>query len=99
VEVKNKEIAIKKEELMDIRNWIDQEADKIIDKEQLEKELDELVSKHNQEQAVIKKERAIAIDKLRKEMLFNIRNVKMQMLSMNEEQLQGTTKLTVKQNF
>ena len=45
---------------------------------------------------VIKKERAAAIDKLRKEMLMNIRNVKIQMLTMNEDQLQGTTKLTVK---
>jgi hypothetical protein len=44
----------------------------------------------------IKKERALAIDKLRKEMLMKIRNVKNQMLSMNEDQLQGTTKLTVK---
>jgi len=47
----------------------------------------------------IKKERALAIDKLRKEMLMKIRNVKNQMLSMNEDQLQGTTKLTVKQNL
>lgn len=34
---------------------------------------------------VIKKERAAAIDKLRKEMLMNIRNVKIQMLTMNED--------------
>lgn len=47
----------------------------------------------------IKKEKGIAIDKLRKEMLQNIRAVKNQMLSMNEEQLQGTTKMTVKQNI
>jgi len=32
-------------------------------------------------------------------MLISIRNVKIQMLSMNEDQLQGTTKLTVKQNI
>lgn len=46
----------------------------------------------------IKKERSVAIDKLRKEMLMNIRNVKTEMLTMNEEQLQGTTKMTVNQN-
>jgi len=32
-------------------------------------------------------------------MLMNIRNVKIKMLSMNEDELQGTTKLTVKQNI
>ena len=32
-------------------------------------------------------------------MLVSIRNVKIQMLTMNEDQLQGTTKLTVKQNI
>ena len=32
-------------------------------------------------------------------MLFSIRDVKIQMLSMNEENLKGTTKLTKKQNI
>jgi hypothetical protein len=45
-------------------------------KEQLELELEKLCNKHSGELENIKKERAIAIDKLRKEMLFNIRNVK-----------------------
>ena len=51
----------------------------------LEKELDEGREKHRQDLATIKKERAAAIDKLRKEMLMNIRNVKIQMLTMNED--------------
>jgi len=34
------------------------------------------LNKHSNEQAEIKKDRGIAIDKLRKEMLYNIRNVK-----------------------
>ena len=53
---------------------------------------------HNAELADIKEKRTKEINELRKEMLFNIRNVKGQMLNMNEEQLQGTTKLTAKQN-
>ena len=64
-----------------------------------DKKLEEAREKHRGELENIKKERGIAIDKLRKEMLFNIRNVKVQMHSMNEDQLQGTTKLTVKQNI
>lgn len=47
----------------------------------------------------IKREKGIEIDKLRKEMLQKIRAVKNHMLSMNEEQLQGTTKMTVRQNI
>lgn len=47
----------------------------------------------------VKKERQAEIYKLRKEMLFSIRDVKIQMLSMNEENLKGTTKLTKKQNI
>jgi len=35
----------------------------------------------------IKKERVAAIDKLRKEMLMNIRKVKVEMLNMNENNL------------
>jgi hypothetical protein len=38
------------------------------------------------------------IEKLRKEMLLQIRAVKVNMLNLNEEQLVGTTKLTVIQN-
>jgi len=37
----------------------------------------------------------IVIDNLRKEMLLKIRAVKIKMLNMNEDQLVGTTKLTV----
>ena len=40
---------------------------------------------HNAELADIKEKRTKEINELRKEMLFNIRNVKGQMLNMNEE--------------
>jgi len=49
----------------------------------LENELDVGRERHEDNLGIIKKERAAAIDKLRKEMLMNIRNVKMQMLDMN----------------
>ena len=46
----------------------------------------------------IEHEKVIQIDNLRKEMLLQIRAVKIKMLNMNEDQLVGTTKLTVIQN-
>lgn len=46
----------------------------------------------------IEHDKVIQIDNLRKEMLMQIREVKIQMLNMNEDQLVGTTKLTVIQN-
>lgn len=46
----------------------------------------------------IEQEKVIQIDNLRKEMLLQIRAVKIKMLNMNEDQLVGTTKLTVIQN-
>ena len=91
-----KEISKRNEMLEDVQNWLKHEMQKTDERDQL-KELQEAgVRKHQAEMDNIKKERALAIDKLRKEMLMKIRNVKNQMLSMNEDQLQGTTKLTVK---
>ena len=46
----------------------------------------------------IEKDKIHQIDNLRKEMLLQIRNVKVKMLNMNEDQLVGTTRLTVSQN-
>lgn len=46
----------------------------------------------------IEKDKIHLIDNLRKEMLLQIRAVKVKMLNMNEDQLVGTTKLTVIQN-
>ena len=80
-------IELKQEQIDDIRYWLEHETEKTTEKETLEKELEDLESKHRHDVATIKKERAQAIDKLRKEMLMNIRNVKIQMLSMNEDQL------------
>ena len=41
--------------------------------------------RHKENLKIIQKERSLAIDELRKEMLVSIRNVKIQMLSMNED--------------
>lgn len=98
VENKKQEIAALDENYEDITNWLLIEADKEFERQTLQNTFNGIIHKHQQEMDNIKRERGIAIDKLRKEMLQNIRNVKTQMLTMNEEQLQGTTKMTVKQN-
>ena len=49
--------------------------------------------------AGIEKDRIKQIDKLRKDMLMQIRTVRMKNSVTNEDQLQGTTKLTVIQNM
>ena len=43
----------------------------------------------------IEHDKIVQIDKLRKDMLLQIRAVKVKMLNMNEDPLVGTTKLTV----
>ena len=96
VEDMQRQISVQESRLEDIVNWLDQETDKRIQREQMKENLQVLFEKHDIEIDQIKKEKAITIDKLRKEMLQNIRTVKNQMLSMNEEQLQGTTKMTVR---
>ena len=53
---------------------------------------------HEDQKQKIKDEKIKRIDDLRKEMLLEIRQVKIKMLNMNEDQLVGTTKLTVIQN-
>jgi hypothetical protein len=88
-----------REEIGDVSNWMEHESAKLFEKGMLETELEEGRLKHKQNLNEIKRERAAAIEKLRKEMLLNIRNVKIKMLSMNEDELEGTTKLTVRQNI
>jgi hypothetical protein len=99
VEHKNQEIAEWQENVDDITNWLMQENEKVNLRNSQRTDLETIESKHKREMATIKRERGVAVDKLRKEMLFNIRNIKGQMLNMNDEQLQGTTKLTVLQNI
>jgi len=60
----------------------------------LEKEKKE----HAEELAEKEEEKHQAIEKLRKDMLFQIKNTKAQLLSLNDAELQNTTKLTIQQN-
>lgn len=64
------------ERLEDINNWLELETEKAKQRHGLRNDLDRLQSKHANEMAGIRKEKGIAIDKLRKEMLQNIRAVK-----------------------
>ena len=73
---KEREIAERREELEDVKNWFLHSKEFEKQKKDLETELEDAIDKHRGELENIKKERGIAIDKLRKEMLFNIRNVK-----------------------
>ena len=87
VDSKNKHIEEMKLELADVRSWLKYESTRNEEKSELEEELEAGRAKKRAELALIKKERAGAIEKLRKEMLMNIRNVKIKMLSMNEDEL------------
>ena len=84
-EKKNQTIYDKRAMLEDIEGWMEQKDDKLFELSALEQDLEIGREKHEENLLIIKKERATAIDKLRKEMLMNIRNVKMQMLDMNQD--------------
>lgn len=71
------------------------EQENLADKQ---RELRKLIEHHKQTQEEIKQDKIRQIDELRKQMLMQIRAVKIKMLNMNEDQLVGTTKLTVIQN-
>lgn len=79
--------------------WLKHRSEKEKEKAELEQRLATSEEAHLDNLKTVKKERQAEIYKLRKEMLFSIRDVKIQMLSMNEENLKGTTKLTKKQNI
>ena len=64
----------------------------------LKNELKKLIEHHEKTKEEINEDKVVQIDNLRKQMLLQIRAVKIKMLNMNEDQLVGTTKLTVIQN-
>ena len=63
--------------------------------ENLKAELKSLIAHHEKTKEEINEDKVVQIDNLRKQMLLQIRAVKIKMLNMNEDQLVGTTKLTV----
>ena len=67
-------------------------------KTDLEKEKKQNEEEHEEELAEKEEEKHQAIEKLRKDMLFQIKETKAQLLSLNDAELQNTTKLTIQQN-
>ena len=65
-----------REKLDDIKDWLKVKEQKEEEKNKLEAELDQQRADFDFDFATVAKEKAAAIDKLRKEMLMNIRNVK-----------------------
>ena len=70
-----------KEKLDDIEKWMETKGFKTEQRDNLDNALKLEEQKHQDNLLNIKKEKAAEIDKLRKEMLVNIRKVKIDMLS------------------
>ena len=63
-------------------------------KESLEKETKDKLAQINEKE----RDKIQATEKLRKEMLYKIKETKANLLALNDEQLQTTTRLTILQN-
>ena len=95
IQYKKEEIAKKDAEIKELNEFKEQ-RDAILEKKNLWQQ--NVMSQKDAHQAIldsIEKDKIKQIDDLRKEMLLQIRAVKVKMLNMNEDQLVGTTKLTV----
>ena len=64
----------------------------------LERKLEEEVKMKNAQINEKEREKIQATEKLRKEMLYKIKETKANLLALNDEQLQTTTRLTILQN-
>ena len=98
IQEKKELIAVKDAEIKELNEFKEQ-RDAILEKKNLWQQ--NVRSQKVAHQAIldsIEKDKIKQIDDLRKEMLLQIRAVKVKMLNMNEDQLVGTTKLTVIQN-
>lgn len=77
----------------------EQERDRLNqDRENLEIQLDTEKKNKLKEVNDKERERIQATEKLRKEMLYKIKETKANLLALNDEQLQTTTRLTILQN-
>ena len=100
-----KELVQRKEEIetlrVEVNELLDFRSTQFI-KEQKIKTMKEYLEfgrmKHNLELTTIEKEKFEDIERMRKDMLVKIKEVKTAMLSLNEDKLHGTTRLTIKQN-
>ena len=87
----NKNLARKCE----LTQFISQRDEHIATRDFWRSRLEQDKRRHEETIDTIERDKIIQIDNLRKEMLLRIRAVKVKMLNMNEDQLRGTTKLTV----
>ena len=95
IQDKKEQIAVKDAEIKELNEFKEQ-REAILEKKNLWQQ--NVRSQKDAHQAIldsIEKDKIKQIDDLRKEMLLQIRAVKVKMLNMNEDQLVGTTKLTV----
>lgn len=95
-------LAEKQERILQIRYKIEELREFEKKSDEFKKERDSWIEKRDNQRKhhqkviqQIEEDKVIQIDNLRKEMLLQIRAVKIKMLNMNEDQLIGTTKLTV----
>lgn len=86
------------EDMEDLTVFEQNKQDYINDRDYWASELDKQNRKYQTVVDEIERDKIVQIDNLRKEMLLQIRAVKIKMLNMNEHQLVRTTKLTVVQN-
>lgn len=100
------------EEMKDLRkengrlNSINQELERFQDqkerlfeeKDQLQTKLEEAIKLRNEESNAKEVEKMDAVEKLRKQMLYQIKKTKANLLALNDEQLAKTTRLTMLQN-
>ena len=68
------------------------------EKDDLHKKLDEAIKLRNEESNAKEVEKMDAVEKLRKQMLYQIKKTKANLLALNDEQLAKTTRLTMLQN-
>ena len=87
-----------KKNIADLNHFQDHLLEHYEERDAWKTKRDEQRHKHALQIEEIENEKVQEIEKLRKEMLLQIRAVKVNMLNLNEEQLVGTTKLTVIQN-
>ena len=64
----------------------------------LRDQLDEERCIHRETLEDIEMDRVARMEKMRKDMLLRVKEVKTAMLNLSEDKLQGTTRLTIKQN-
>ena len=68
------------------------------EKDELSRKLEKAIKLRNEESNAKEVEKMDAVEKLRKQMLYQIKKTKANLLALNDEQLAKTTRLTMLQN-